>query len=70
MATDEQILAMIGNPTVEGGRAFRIAERLGLPLDRKSLAALHRRLRRLQDAGKIKRHPRYSYINSIYWIIA
>lgn len=65
--TDEQILAGIDRGDGCGGRAFRVAERLGLPLGCYTLSALYRRLCRMEKAGLVQRCPRLSYVNSIYW---
>lgn len=58
--TDAQIIAAIR----DGARTERVADRLGLLLSRR---IIYRRLRALEDRRIIRRHPRYSFINSIYW---
>lgn len=60
---DAAILAAVR----DGGRTFHIADRLGMPSRRPYIL---RRLRRLEEAGKVKRDPRYTYNYDIYWIPA
>jgi hypothetical protein len=57
---DAEILAALR----DGGRTFQVAHRLHLRSERPYLL---RRLKRLERAGKVRRHERYSYVNDIYW---
>lgn len=63
--TDDQIVAAVDRGDGCGGRVGNIAQRLGLSLNTRP--TLHRRLVRLEAAGKVHRCPRYSAVNSIYW---
>jgi len=64
--TDEQIVAALNRGV--GGRAYQIAYRLeGARYTTAFCRSLHRRLRKLEAAGKVHRCPRYSAVNSIYW---
>lgn len=60
---DAEILAAVR----DGGRTAHIASRLNLLGERPYIL---RRLRRLERMGKVRRHERYSYENSIYWVHA
>lgn len=49
----------------DGGRAYHIADRLGVP-DR-HLRRVTRRLQALEKSGMVRRSERYSVPNSYYW---
>lgn len=68
--TDEQILATLsGLSTMSGGRAYHVSDALGL-FGNADSRAMYRRLCKLESAGKVRRDPRYSAVNSIYWVVA
>lgn len=68
--TDEQILeAIAGLRTMTGGRAYHVSDALGL-FGKADSRAMYRRLCRLESSGKVRRDPRYSAVNSIYWVVA
>lgn len=60
--TDDDILAAVG----DGTKTHRIVARLQ-PHPRATKDHVYRRLRKLEAAGKVYRHPRFSASNSIYW---
>lgn len=65
---DNDIVAAVDCHEVQSGRTFAIARRLtGRDCDRKFLAALNRRLLKLEKAGRVYRDERYSYDNSRFW---
>ncbi len=57
---DAAILAVLR----DGGRTSHVAERFGTMNQRPFLL---RRLRALEAAGKVRRHPVYTAVNDIYW---
>lgn len=62
---DAAILAAVR----DGGRTGHVAARLGKAMALRRPYIL-RRLRRLEDQGKVKRDPRYTFEHDIYWIPA
>lgn len=71
--TDNEIIEAVRSRSHSGysGRTFWILQFL-TPQDyrnRANMAALRRRLRKLEAEGKVIRHPRYSYPNDIYWTV-
>ena len=58
--TDEQILATLR----DGGRTSHVADRFGT-MNRRPF--ILRRLRAMEAAGKVRRHPVYTAVNDIYW---
>lgn len=58
--SDNRVLEALG----EGGRTFHVARRLGW---QNGTNLARRYLQRLEKAGKVERHPRFSYPNDIYW---
>lgn len=68
--TDEQILeALAGTRTMSGGRAYHVTDALKL-FDKADARAMYRRLCKMERAGTVRRDPRYSVVNSIYWIVS
>lgn len=59
-ATDDQIISAVRT----GGRTNHIADRLGMLRRRPYIL---RRLLRLEARGLVRRHPAYTFGNSIYW---
>jgi hypothetical protein len=60
-ADEQRVLAAI--LPEYGNRTWGIAARVNRPTD-----AVYRILRRLEQRGLVARHPRYSYVNDIYWV--
>jgi hypothetical protein len=58
--TDEAILVLLRG----GCRTAHLADRLGT-MNRRPF--LLRRLRAMEGAGKVRRHPDYTAVNDIYW---
>lgn len=55
-----------GHLTAQGSaRTWQLAARCGQPTD-----AMRRILKRLERRGVVARHPRYSYVNDICWMLA
>lgn len=65
---DERVLShlewMRDNDRI-GTRTWKLADRHGC-----KTAYMSRQMRRLEKAGKVKRHERYSACNDIFWEIA
>lgn len=72
--TDEQILNAVDARSVHfsqcaNGRTYWVLNRL-MPYNYSvsNMAALRRRLKKLETQGLVARHPRYSYDYDIFWV--